>query len=668
MMQLMWGRWAGALQRRWTAIAAVLALGMLVFGYTILQGPTFEAHSSVMLPAKSASEASSDSSDVMQLSALASSTSVLGKVHDALNLQEPIWAIRKRLATPTFPGSNILPITFSDKNPQVAVTVANGIADQLAAYFRDTHSQRYDQLVSSLREQRDAEQSRVIELDRQIQLAAKQNSAFGLNDTTNSLAQRMADLDAQRARAQAQLDADAAQVASQNQGLSQLKPLFSQEQLEANSEYRVLSTRLAQDQTELTRERAQYTEDYPGVVSLREEVAREKSALDSFVKRSARGAQTASRSYATSLIDRNKAQATVAGDAAAVARIDAQIAETRRSLDAMPGIGVKVSEFKRERDISSANLVALSANLTKVLADEASSIALNSVLVVDRATLAGTILPLHILSRFFTAFIASLVLGIAFAYFLEILEKPVRTAAELTEISGRPVLALASGRGAALATTIADVIGSVRAEIEVALTPAIIVVTSAERGDGKTLVSLALARSFADAGHRTALVDINHRQPAASKTLNAVAVEAPSDWETFTPPGVNGLVRNLEAISLASASFARATTAQRIRSLTDTLRERYDFCVVDAGEIADDALGLQFAAASDGVIVAVRLHRQIGYRDQRLDDTLERINARVFGIVAVDGTGTETQTSDTEEPPTALPALPSSLPPRRIVL
>ncbi len=628
------------LRRRWIAIAAVVAVGMLICGYTLTVAPTYEARSSVMLPPTTPNDPNSESSDVMQLSALASSTNILGKIRDDLHLQTPVWVMRKALASPIFPGSNILPITYRDENPQLAVAVANGVAEQIAAYYKETHSKRYDDLIQSLRQQRDAAQTRVVGLDRQLQLAVKQNSAFGIADTTSALAQRMADLDAARTRAQTQLDADAAQAASQTQAASQLSPLFNQEQLDASSEYRVLSTRLAQDQADLTRERAQYTEDYPGVVALREQIAREKRDLDAFVKNAQRKAPTESHTYATSLQEGNRAHATVAGDRAAVARIDAQIAETHRALDTLPTAGVRVAELKRERDIANANLATLSASLTKALSDQASAVALNSVLVVDRATLAETVLPRHVRLRLVTAFLASLVLGIALAYFIEILEKRVRTPEELSALSGRPVLAIASGNGAELEKTAAKAIGSVRAEIEVAITkPWVVVVTSAERGDGKTLVALALARSFAEAGHRTALVDINHHRPEATRSLNATAVEAPSNWQTFTAPGVNGRVRNLEAISLASTSFARATSATRIRGLADDLRERYDVCIVDASEIADDALGLQFAAAADGVVIAVRLHRPLGYRDQRLDEVLARIDARVFGIVAIEGSG-----------------------------
>lgn len=120
----------------------------------------------------------------------------------------------------------------------------------------------------------------------------------------------------------------------------------------------------------------------------------------------------------------------------------------------------------------------------------------------------------------------------------------------------------------------------------------VLAVTSSRRTEGRTSVTLALARAAAQAGCRVALVDADSGQPELARRLG---VEAPCDWR--------GVLRRGEPLQEAAvASLAdrvtlipqtepetdqpRMVDVPLIRLLSD-LRERFDLVIVDMGPLGE---------------------------------------------------------------------------------
>jgi MinD-like ATPase involved in chromosome partitioning or flagellar assembly len=113
-------------------------------------------------------------------------------------------------------------------------------------------------------------------------------------------------------------------------------------------------------------------------------------------------------------------------------------------------------------------------------------------------------------------------------------------------------------------------------------------------------------------------------------------LDAPPDWSMLHLSTVNGRVNNLQTASVASERLANSFTPDRINEITSELRSVYDRIIIDGGSVTSDPLALQLAAAVDGVVVAVRLHRTVGLDDRRAIETLERVQANVIGVVAIE--------------------------------
>lgn len=193
-----------------------------------------------------------------------------------------------------------------------------------------------------------------------------------------------------------------------------------------------------------------------------------------------------------------------------------------------------------------------------------------------------------------------------------------------------------------------------RARVEAELsTPAVLVVTSAKRGDGKSLVAHGLAETFAEARYRLLLVDANAANPEMPDLPAVTRLDA--GFEGMVNP-----IRRLEsyeALSLADPRLASGTPREAVEATTAWLRSRYDVVIVDAAPIGSSTLALLFAACADATLLALRLGRKAADEDAAAVGALEQINARVLGVVATTASAARTFAKRTRE--AARPALPS---------
>lgn len=203
-------------------------------------------------------------------------------------------------------------------------------------------------------------------------------------------------------------------------------------------------------------------------------------------------------------------------------------------------------------------------------------------------------------------------------------------------------------------SSIRSQVDMLRARVESELsTPAVLVVTSAKRGDGKSLVAHGLAETFAEARYRVLLVDANAANPEIPDLPKVTRLDGGFDDKAYP-------IRRLEsyeALSLTDPRLASATPREAVEATTAWLRARYDVVIVDAAPVGASTLALLFAGCADATLLALRLGRRAGDEDAATIGALERINARVLGVVATTAAAARTFAKREREP--ARPAMPS---------
>jgi succinoglycan biosynthesis transport protein ExoP len=141
----------------------------------------------------------------------------------------------------------------------------------------------------------------------------------------------------------------------------------------------------------------------------------------------------------------------------------------------------------------------------------------------------------------------------------------------------------------------------------------VILVTSARPGEGKTVASSILSRSFAEAGHRTLLIDADLRRGRIEQLLGATK---PGGLRSFLEGDVKNfddIVNNAPGERLDvvvrggySIGSVEALGQTKFSKLIEELRGKYDRIVIDTPPILGLADSLMIAPSTDGVLLVIR--------------------------------------------------------------
>lgn len=167
----------------------------------------------------------------------------------------------------------------------------------------------------------------------------------------------------------------------------------------------------------------------------------------------------------------------------------------------------------------------------------------------------------------------------------------------------------------------------------------LVLVTSANPGDGKTVVATNLAASLAQAGERVLVVDADIRKPRCHRVfslrnrvgLTNVLVDSVGVAEAVQETSVEGLfVLTSGPIPPNPAELLESSAADQVLA---QVRDEYDHVLVDsppAGGLADASI---LASKVDGIILVLNAGET--RVDQALDvkESLERAKGRILGVV-----------------------------------
>jgi capsular exopolysaccharide synthesis family protein len=164
-------------------------------------------------------------------------------------------------------------------------------------------------------------------------------------------------------------------------------------------------------------------------------------------------------------------------------------------------------------------------------------------------------------------------------------------------------------------------------------------VTSAARGEGKTLVVAGLAYALTLVGARVTAVDCDLRQPALDARLGVEGSRGLSE-ALVTPSSATGLLQPTELPNLQvlpaggpSPNAAVLLTRESFSRVLDELRGSADYVICDMPPVTLGADAAVASASVDAVIVVVdsgsaRRSGLVAVREQ-----LENSGTRVLGVV-----------------------------------
>ncbi len=174
----------------------------------------------------------------------------------------------------------------------------------------------------------------------------------------------------------------------------------------------------------------------------------------------------------------------------------------------------------------------------------------------------------------------------------------------------------------------------------------VVQVTSPVPGDGKSTLSANLAVALAQSGRRVLLIDADFRRPRIEKIfglerdvgmVQVVAGKAELEDALYKSP-----VPNLTILpgGKKPSNPAELLSSARFAHLVDVLREKFDLIIIDTPPVLAVSDPSVVASVVDGVVVTMRLRRNIKPLATRTLNTLEAVDAPLLGIV-VNGVSAE---------------------------
>lgn len=184
-------------------------------------------------------------------------------------------------------------------------------------------------------------------------------------------------------------------------------------------------------------------------------------------------------------------------------------------------------------------------------------------------------------------------------------------------------------------------IRKIRAQISIGGEGSVLMVTSADPGDGKTTVAAGLGAAFAESKEEVVLLDLDLRRPRLAKLFGL----EPSVWRLpeYRAGSLADMlvpVPGLQHVKVFSVRAASISVLERLigqlPELLSEARELAQWIVLDTPPIGEVSDGLRFAPYCDGVVLVVRARRTDRSRLILAYNQLTRVGARIVGVVVND--------------------------------
>lgn len=487
------------------------------------------------------------------------------------------------LATSLFQGvdvepvalSQIVAVSFEAPDPEMAARIANGYAESFIRYNLARKVEATSYAKKFLEEQLALTKAKLEESERAAVEYAQREQITDIVNVTSTLESRLAQLSTQLTEVIAQRIAaeEDRRVATANGGSTQA--------VMNSPEIQILRQQLTQLEIEYNDKSRIYLPDHPDILDLAIRIASVKSQISDEIAR----IQATMGSSVEALKGREEA-------------IRAEIATVNDELFALRDRGIQYSILRREADTNRTLYEGLLQRYKEI--GTAGAIGISNVSIVDAAKVPTSASSPNLLLNLLLALVigagAAVLAVIAIEQMDDTLKSldEVETSLHLVPLGILPLIKAPDTIANALndkRSSFAEAVRSIRTAIQFSDesgTPRTVSVTSARPGDGKSTAALAIARSFAELGMKTVIVDADMRKPTLHATLNipnegglSTILMGEAEWHTHLS---TTSTPNLYAITSGPypGNPAELLGGETFQQLLAVLSEEFDFVCIDS--------------------------------------------------------------------------------------
>ncbi|MFC4103173.1 CpsD/CapB family tyrosine-protein kinase [Paenibacillus xanthanilyticus] len=169
----------------------------------------------------------------------------------------------------------------------------------------------------------------------------------------------------------------------------------------------------------------------------------------------------------------------------------------------------------------------------------------------------------------------------------------------------------------------------------------VIMVTSSQKGEGKTMTASNLAVAYAQDGKRVLLVDTDLRNPSLHHVfsltnragLSSVLANQAGWQEVIRDTGVENL--SILTSGPIPPNPSELLGSSRMQGLMDDLKDRYDIIIADTTSVLAVTDSLVLSPLCDGVVLVVAAGKVEKDFVKKAKANLEHVNARILGLVLI---------------------------------
>lgn len=284
-----------------------------------------------------------------------------------------------------------------------------------------------------------------------------------------------------------------------------------------------------------------------------------------------------------------------------------------------------------------------------------SEIPVSNVRVIERAELPKTPVSPRRARNYQLALTIGLGLGIALTLLLEQMDDSLKTPDDIKEYLKQPFLGMVpdATRGAGQAGASPLILNNPRSPLAEAYrvvrtnlifsavqgSSRAVMVSSVNPAEGKSTTVVNLAASLAQNGARVLVVDADLRRPTLHRSFNVASAPGLSDLIvancTVEQAVRSGVAKGLDVMpcGYVPPNPAELLGSQPLRDLIPSLREAYDWVLIDAPPILTMADAPVLSPVVDGLILVVAAERTARHAVLRSIEQVEGVGGKVLGIV-----------------------------------
>ncbi len=677
------------IKRRWLPALGVFVLSVTVASlYALSRKPIYTAEASVMIKSNRTSSLTGLSEDLGRLEALThnnnpldsqarivTSNPVLRETIKKLDLRDedgeviPISDLAEQLNVEGIKGSDILLISYADRDPQKAAKIVNTVIDNYIKKNVAANQEEAQTASKFLASQLPNAEKSVGEAELKLRQFKEKNRIIALQAEATASVETITKLEEQISQLQAQLAHVTARLANlRAQAQVEPKKAVISAQLSQTPGIQKVLTQLQEAQSNLALEKTRFQANHPTIVNLEERVAALKNLLNQRTTQIAGSSQQIEQKnlqlgeLRQNLIAQiTQAEAEEDGLKQQIASLSNKFDAYRQRADSLPRLEQTQRELERKVKAAQSTYQTL---LTKV---QEINVAENQK-IPNARIISAALVPDYPQGPRKILFIigggaAGVLLGIITGFGLDLIDRSVKTVKEAKEVLKYTLLGVipASGKHHKNHSSIAGANRVVPRLIErdIPYFPVgnayqilqanlkflcsdtqlkSIVVTSSVAKEGKSEVAANLALVMASVGRRVLLVDADMRHPIQHHTwglTNALGLSNVIIDRVNIDAAVQQVAPNLDVLcsGVIPPNPMALLDSQRMAKLMNTFKQKYDFVIFDTPAVVGTADAAILNEHTDGILLVVRPGVVDLDSANVAKDYLTQSNQKVLGIV-----------------------------------